>query len=174
MFGGFTALTWDDRVDLSRCPEGNRPKGHLCKKVVIVTSGADTSSFFGTLIPALKFETVGDKIEGRVIDKELRQQTDLDTGELQFWNDGRAKMMAVITILVQEPTEEDDGKRNLFVRGLMQQSFREAVKEAHKPDLMVGDYISVEFTGEQPPTRKGLNGMKEFKVEVEDQSEPPF
>jgi len=139
-----------------------------------VTAGTDTSSFFGTLIPAIKFETIGDKYTGQVIDKELRQQTDLDTGELQFWNDGRAKMMAVLTLQVQDPTEEDDGKRNLFVRGLMQQAFREAVKEAHKPDLMVGDYITVEFTGEQAPARKGLNGMKEFKVEVKDQSEPPF
>jgi hypothetical protein len=140
--------------------------------VSIVAS--DTSSFFGTGIPAIKLEVVGDKVSGQVADKELRQQTDLDTGELLFWNDGRAKMMAVVTIQTEEPTEEDDGRRNLFVRGLMQQAFREAIKEAKKQDLSIGDWLTVEFTGERAPTRKGLNGMKEYAVKITDKEEPPF
>jgi len=135
---------------------------------------ADTSSFFGASVPAIKFEVVGDKVQGQVIDKELRQQTDLDTGDLLFWPDGRAKMMAVITMQVEEPTAEDDGQRNLYVRGLMHAAFRDAVKAAGKTDLATGDYVTVTWTGEQKPARKGLNGAREYAVEITDKDEPPF
>lgn len=139
-----------------------------------MATGPDTSSFFGSTIPSIKLETIGDKISGQIIDKELRQQTDLDTGELLYWPDGRAKQMAIITMQVQEPSEEDDGRRNLFVRGLMQAAIRDAVKEAHKTDLIIGDWLTVEFTGERTPTRKGLNGMKEYAAKITDKEEPPF
>ena len=132
----------------------------------------DTSSFFGAAVPAVKFERVGESVTGRVMAKELRQQTDLDTGDLQYWKDGRPMMMALLTLQVEDPTDEDDGKRILYVRSGLTTAFREAVKAAGKSDLYEGDYVTVEYTGDGVAPRKGLNPPKQFAVKIMD--ETPF
>lgn len=127
----------------------------------------DTTSFFGGTIPAVKFETIGDKVLGKVTGKELRQQTDMDTGKLLTWPDGRPKMMGVLTLSIHPDAREgesDDGLRTLYVRGYMQRAFVEAVRAAGRRDLNLGDMVEVEFTGRDEPTDVGRDGAKQFKV----------
>ena len=127
----------------------------------------DTSEFFGGSIPAAKFDTIGDKVAGKVIAKELRDQTDLDTGQVVTWPDGRPKKMAVVTLQVAQPTEEDDGQRNLYVRGYMQRAITDAVRAARLRDLPDGAWLEVTFSGEDKPTRKGVNGARRWEAVVE-------
>jgi hypothetical protein len=133
----------------------------------------DTSSFFGEAIPAIKFKDIGDTVSGRVVEKEMRQQTDMD-GELKNWPDGRPMMMVVLTLEIQEPTEDDPGTRNLFIRGFMQNAFRTALKEAKLRDITDGMYVSVQYSSQDTPKRRGQEGAKQFIVKVSDQDEPPF
>ena len=131
----------------------------------------DTSGFFGTAVPSVEFMKHGDTATGRVTEKEIRQQVNFETGALQNWPDGRPKLMVVLTLEVGPETEDDPGTRRLFVRGLMQPAFVEAVKAAGLRDVSLGDYVQVEYTGTRPPSRRGLEGAKEFKAQV---SATPF
>lgn len=135
---------------------------------------ADTSGFFGGSIPAVKFESPGDKVTGKVLSKELRQQTDFDSGKLLNWPDGRPKMQAILTLQVGQPTEDDDGIRNLYVRGYMQRALVDAVRAKKLRDVTEDMWVTVEYTGDDEPTKKGLNGAKLYKAEVRTTDEPPF
>src|ERR1700691_1395917 len=113
-----------------------------------------TAAFFGGSIPAVKFETIGDKIQARVTGKELRQQSDFDAGRLLTWPDGRPKLQVVLTIVLapnQRDDGEDDGVRNLYVRGYMQNDFVTAVKAAKLTDVPIGAEITVELVSIDPP-----------------------
>lgn len=130
------------------------------------TNEQDTTEFFGGTTPAAKFDTIGDKVGGKVMAKEIRDQTDLDTGTVVTWPDGRPKKMAVVTLQVAQPTEEDDGLRNLYVRGYMQRAITDAVRDAKLKDLPNGSWLEVTFSGEDKPARKGVNGARRYEAEV--------
>lgn len=49
-------------------------------------------------IPTFKFEEVGDRCKGRIVAIQKRQSTDIDSGELLTWPDGRPKLYTSITL----------------------------------------------------------------------------
>lgn len=126
----------------------------------------DTSSFFGAVPPAFKFENHGDKVRGIVTHKTLRQQIDLDTGEALTWNDGTPRMQVDVTLSIAPKTDDDDGLRRIYVRGLMRSAIIEAVKTVKGRDLNIGDLLSVEYTSDTEPQRRGLSGAKVYAAEV--------
>lgn len=126
----------------------------------------DTSAFFGGGIEAVKFEKPGDKVTGEVIGKELRQQTDFDSGKALYWNDGSPRMQVIVTLQVPTDDEDDEGERNLYVRGLMTKAVRDALKTAKLRDLEIGHTLTVEYTGDAKPARKGVSGAKQYKAHV--------
>jgi hypothetical protein len=133
----------------------------------------DTAGFFGGGVAAAKFESHGDKVIGKVTEKELRQQTDFDTGKPLTWNDGSPRMQLVVTLQIAEPTEEDEGLRNLYVRGQMTRAIRDALKDAKVKDLSTGHTVTVEYIGDDKPARKGVSGAKQYKASV-DTDRAPF
>lgn len=126
----------------------------------------DTSAFFGGTLPAVKFDAIGESVSGEVQRVEIRQQSNFESGELQFWPDGRPKMQAIVTLQTDPDDEDDDGIRALYVRGYMQRAFQDAVREAKMRDLTVGSNITVTFTSEGTPPRRGANAPKEYKVTI--------
>ena len=129
----------------------------------------DTSGFFGGAIPAVKFSTIGDRIRAKVTAKEVRQQTDFDTGRLITWPDGRPKLQAVLTVVLapdQRDDAEDDGCRMLYIRGFMQQDFVAAVKAAKLTDVPIGATVDVELTTIDPPKQPNQNGAQHYAVQV--------
>jgi hypothetical protein len=129
-------------------------------------SPQDTSAFFGATPPAVKFDNHGDKVTGIVTRKMLRQQVDLDTGEALTWNDGTPRMQVDVTLSVQPKTDDDDGLRRLYVRGLMRSAIVEAVKTVGGKDLNIGDLLTVEYTSDNEPAKRGLSGAKVYAAEV--------
>lgn len=127
----------------------------------------DTSDFFGGGIPSVKFAAHGDAVAGKVTEKERRQQTDYDTGKVLFWEDGSPRLQLVVTLAVNEPTEDDEGLRNLYVRGNMQRAVRDALRGAKVKDLAIGYWLTVEYVGDDKPARKGISGAKQYKATVE-------
>jgi len=131
-----------------------------------ITMSVDTSSFFGTSITAVKFEKIGDFVQGEVLDKELRQQTDSKTGRLRSWPDGRPKLVVVITLQVEEPEEDDDGQRNLYVRGYMQKAVIDALKALHLKDVVPGMHLKITFKRQDDPAKTDQDGAKHYAAEI--------
>jgi hypothetical protein len=122
------------------------------------------------------FTTMGDKISGVVIAAELRQARSFDTGKLETWDNGDPKENAVVTIstdLRDADDAHDDGTRAVYVKwwGDQRLAFIQTVKQATRnlpedqQDVMPGGWFSAQWTGELPPTQKGLNGAKTFTYE---------
>lgn len=111
---------------------------------------------------------IGDKCEGTIVKLERRQQTDRGTNEPKVWNDGRPRMMTVITI------QTADGElRSLFAKGgkfdigqgegdSMENAIVKAAKLAGADRLRVGDWLSVTFSGMAKKKPGGFQPAKLF------------
>jgi hypothetical protein len=111
-----------------------------------------------------KFPTPGTTIKGTVVRSVRTQQTNFDTGELAFWDEAKTqpKWQVVITLATDErdpDIEDDEGHRNLYVRGQMQKAVGDALAKA-KAKLEVGGTLAVQYTGDGEPPRRGLNPPK--------------
>lgn len=112
---------------------------------------------FGGGIPSAKFEHPGDNFGGPITKLEAVQQRKFDKGkptnELDFWDDGTPKMMAVATVRTQhrDATDpSDDGQRKIYIAGRdLQGKIRVAVRNAGRRKLDIGDVLSVTFVGEE-------------------------
>ena len=135
----------------------------------------DSSSFFGSAIPSATFADIGDEVRGKIIQVEIRDQRDMDTGEILTWADGRVKQMAVVLLETHEPADEDDsGYHNLYVRGFMQNDIRAALREIHhRGGLENGMWISVTLHTIDAPRRRGMKGARHFVAEVWQSDETP-
>lgn len=136
---------------------------------------SDSSSFFGSAIPSVSFDTVDDEVRGKIISVEIRDQRDMETGEVLTWADGRVKQMAVVLLETHEPANEDDsGYHNLYVRGFMQNDIRGALRAIHvRGGLENGMWISVKLDSIDPPRRRGMKGARHFAAEVWTADETP-
>lgn len=117
--------------------------------------------------PSAKFKSLGDTVAGQVLDYEMRQQSDLETNSLKTWDDGRPMMQLVVTLQTTERDagiEDDDGKRRVYVKGLLQQAVRDAIKAAGGKKLEVGGTLTVRYVGDEAPKRRGVNGAKIYQA----------
>lgn len=132
----------------------------------------DPNSFLmGGSGKSAKFETVGTVVEGTIVTQPtLRQQTDIKTGALKTWDNGDPVQQLVVQLQTDARDDaEDDGVRNLYVSGgfkraSLQKAVADAVKTAKAPGLAVGGHLAVKFTGEEPPTAKGMNPAKLYQA----------
>lgn len=104
------------------------------------------------------FESIGDAVEGDIIDADVRQQTSME-GELLTWNDGKPRMQLVITLQTKlREGEDDDGVRTIYAKGgkydvakgegtSMRDAIADAVRTAGATKLEAGDSLVVAFTG---------------------------
>lgn len=56
----------------------------------------------GSSAPAWKAEAIGDRISGALVNAEMRQQTDFDTGKPLTFDDGNPRTQLVLTIATDE------------------------------------------------------------------------
>jgi len=122
------------------------------------------------------FEKMGDMVTGEIVDAVKRQQTSLDTGVPQFWDDGKPKMMIVITLQTDlREDADDDGLRTVYLRGGNYQvaegkgtsshrAVQEAVKKSgSKKGIELGATLSLAWTG-NGPKKGGLNPAKLYSA----------
>lgn len=125
----------------------------------------NVDDLLGATAPALRWPEIGTKAEGTIvaIGRGIQREPD---GTVKTWDDGSVRLQAILTLqtLGEPETADDDLQRRLFVKGTMVRPFREAMRRAHVRGPRVGGYISVTFTGETKPTKKGMNPAKEFSV----------
>jgi hypothetical protein len=131
------------------------------------TSNNDTSDFFGGVNPSFSFEVEGDKARGIIVAKELRNATRILTDEygnkktiIDRWSDGRPKKVAILTLRTL-----DDQLVNLWVRGYMQDAFRDALQAIGLRDVQIGADVRSTWTSTDKPTQKGHNGARHYTVD---------
>ena len=125
----------------------------------LLGGGAPTASY--TAAP------IGHTYKGVSLASEVNQQTKMGPGELLFWDDGKPRMQAVVTIQtdLRDPAiQDDDGQRRLFVKGDMQRAVREAVKAAGARSFEVGGTLAVQYVGDGE-AKSGLNAPKLYRAQ---------
>jgi len=94
---------------------------------------------------------IGAKAKGRITNREKRQSTDID-GKALTWDNGQPRMEWVITLATA------DGDRRLFAKGNMLKAIKTAVVKAGQNSLDLGADLEVIRTGQDKPTRAGVDG----------------
>lgn len=126
----------------------------------------DTSDFFAQGVKSFSFENHGDSVTGIITFKELRQQTDPDTREAVYWEDGRPKMQVVAhlqTTLAED--EEDDGLRSVYIRANVRAAVQAALKEAKAQDIELGGLLTLTYVSTDKPKNKAWSGRKNYTAQ---------
>ena len=112
---------------------------------------------------AFKFADIGDKIVGRILDAEKRQQTEYQSGEPEFYKDGSPKYQYVFTLDV----DGEDDLRRIFARGHMWYAIKQAIGQQ---GLEVGGTLAVEHIGTEE-LGGGMNAKKLFRAQYKPPAE---
>lgn len=127
------------------------------------------SWLMGGAVPSAKFDAHGDTVKGTITETpELRQQTDFDSGDPLFWDDGKPKMQLVVTLATdqRDPSNpEDEGTRRLYVKGKMQQAVASAIRKCGAKGLEVGGTLTIAYVGDDEPKKRGMSGAKLYLAE---------
>jgi len=101
--------------------------------------------------PGISFDTVGQEIEGVVVDIDETQERDFKTKQPVFWPDGAPKMVPIFTLQTSlRDSDEDDGLRTVWCRNNIYTAVGKALREAFKPgkpsdEAVVGGTLKVRF-----------------------------
>jgi hypothetical protein len=118
---------------------------------------------------AVKFESVGDRVAGRIIDVSQQPQTDIETGEPLYFTSGKPRLQLVIVL------EIDGESRSLYAKGgtyevasgegtSLQNAITEAAKAAGAKSLDAGATLEVVHTGLGKKTNPAFSAPRLFRA----------
>lgn len=119
---------------------------------------------------AAKFEEIGATVVGFVHTVEVRQRTDIKTGEPMTWPDGNPRNQLVIALRTEaHEDEDDDGLRTLYVPipSQMQKALADAIRKVGASGISAGMKVGVKFSKTEPAKTRGFNPQKIYTVKVE-------
>jgi hypothetical protein len=110
----------------------------------------------------------GDMVSGRVVDSRIAQQLDIKTMEPLAWSNGDPKLQLVVTLQTALREDgEDDGLRNLYVKGAQKPGSRslhaavaDAVRASGAKELEKGGTLTVRYEADEPNAAPGLSDRK--------------
>jgi hypothetical protein len=138
--------------------------------MTVSTTTAADRFLMGDGAPGLKFETIGDKQTGTIVEPpEVRQQTDPKDNSLKFWPDGNPQMQLVVTLqTTYRDGPDDNGRRRWYIKGKsMTDETRDAVKRAGAKGLEVGGVPTIIYVADGLQQNKALNKPKLYKVDYQ-------
>lgn len=93
------------------------------------------------------FDNPGDAVLGTIVEPpEKLQQTDINTGEPKFWDDGKPKWYFRVKLQTALKEDDDDtGLRSLSLSWKRLEAVRNAVREAGEKNLKVGGQLWLRF-----------------------------
>lgn len=126
----------------------------------------------GAGVRSAKFTNYGDTVTGRVVDSRISQQTDIKTQEPLSWPNGDPKLQLVVTLQTSlREDDEDDGLRNLYVKGSQKPGSRslhaavaDAVRAAGAKALEEGGLLSVTYEADESASTPGLTDRKLYRA----------
>lgn len=130
------------------------------------TTGGGKSIFTSESVP-------GETHTGTILDVQVRQTTDFQTGQPQFWDSGEPKQQAIIQLQTDERDDaEDDGIRAAYIKlwGLQRKALMDAVRtsgcrkasEALRPGAM----FTATFTGYGEAKSRGMSAPKLYEYRI--------
>ncbi|MFF3643429.1 hypothetical protein [Streptomyces sp. NPDC002564] len=128
----------------------------------------DANSFLmgGGGAPTAKFPTPNTVVGGRITEPpKVEQQRDIKTGEHKTWSNGDPMMQLVVTVQTDErdpAIEDDDGKRRIFIKGVMKNAVADAVRVAGAKGLEVGGSLWVKYTHDGVAKERGMSPPKQY------------
>ncbi len=126
---------------------------------------------------AFAFDNFGDGVTGEIVAMDLRQQTDMQSGDPLVWSNGAPRMVLVITLQTTlSDSDDDDGQRTVWLRGgnftvargkgtSGLNALKDAMRRAGVGDLEIGAKMSMQYTGDSVPSNKGFNPAKLYTCE---------
>jgi hypothetical protein len=121
-----------------------------------------------------KFDNAGDTITGTITaEPEMRQQTDIKSGQPKFWDNGDPQMQLVVRLQTDlREDADDDGIRAIYVKGgfkapTMQKAIADAVRASGAKGLAVGGTLTVTYTGNGPASGVGMNPPKYYTAQYQ-------
>ena len=119
-----------------------------------------------------RFDVVGDTVTGTITNQEVRQQTDIATGEPLVWANGDPRMQLLVTLQTAlRDDDDDDGLRTLYVKGSKKAGSRSlhdavasAVRAASSKGLEDGGTLTVKYVGDEPSQTRGFNPRKLYEA----------
>lgn len=128
---------------------------------------ADTSGFWGGAA-SISFDDKkgyqkGTFRGGQIISKTISNQTKMGTGEVLTWKDGTPrKQMAVLLQTAERADPNDNGQRQLFIKGDLPRAVREAMQKVGHSDIAEGGWLYAAWVDEKPATSAGYNPQKVY------------
>lgn len=125
---------------------------------------------------AFPFESLGDTVTGTIVHYAKRQQRDLTTNALAFWDDGSPKMMLVVVLQTDlTEGEEDDGCRSVYLRAgnftavkgkgtSSMVAVKDAVRRSGATGMETGATLTLQWSGEGKAPNKGFNAPKLYSA----------
>lgn len=117
-----------------------------------------------------QFTSPGDMVTGPVIEAYVRDALEFGTGAPMHWQDGSPRQNVVVVVQADgvPPTEEDDGKRAIYIKwwGQQREAFTGAIKSAGVVKPEPGDRFTATYTGDAP-SRGGGFPAKVFEYRVQ-------
>jgi hypothetical protein len=112
--------------------------------------------------PAVKFNHPGDTFTGTYIRAHVTDLTDPKTRRPLAWDDGSPKKQLVAAFTTRE------GDRTLYVKqpSNLLTAIRNAITSHDAGDLQAGDVLTIQYTGDGPVERAGLNPPKLYRAEL--------
>lgn len=133
----------------------------------------DPNSLLGTRsIPSISFKDakVGDSFTGHITDLRTVQVRSYDTGEPEFWDDGKPKLQIEVTLAtnyMDPEMDDDDGTRRVYLFGQKLAAAKQEMKSKGFGKLEKGMKFTISFVGEKPASNKKYNNVKLYGIELE-------
>lgn len=129
----------------------------------------DTTGFWGGA-PSLSFDAQKGYVKGtfrggQVLSKTISNQTDMANGQVRTWDDGSPRKQMVLLLQTSERADpQDNGQRQLFIKGDLPRACREAFQAAGAGDIEIGSWVYAAWVDDKPAKKPGFNASKIYKV----------
>lgn len=139
----------------------------------------DPNDLLGTRsIPSISFKDaeVGTAFTGVISDLRTVQVRSFDTGEPEYWDDGKPKLQIEVTLATEyldDSIEEDDGTRRVYLFGQKLAAAKQEMKSKGIGKLEKGMKFTITFVGEKPASNKKYNNVKLYGIELEPSTSNP-
>lgn len=139
----------------------------------------DPNDLLGTRsIPSISFKDaeVGTAFTGVISDLRTVQVRSFDTGEPEYWDDGKPKLQIEVTLAteyIDDSIEEDDGTRRVYLFGQKLAAAKQEMKSKGIGKLEKGMKFTITFVGEKPASNKKYNNVKLYGIELEPSTSNP-
>lgn len=108
---------------------------------------------------AVRFDDIGDSVEGTIVGARRQQMRDYDTGQPITWDNGEPKWEYLFDLNV------DGEAMTLYARNQLWVTVRDAIKETSPSGLPeVGGTLKVRFDSLGEPKKKGYSPPKLYKA----------